>query len=603
LRKLHFVAVLLAALPLLFLSPATGSAQQALDYDVTNGHFYTQADGAPLGTSPVGYAITNDDGVPFWDAYQKYGGPYVLGYPVTGRFVYDGFVTQAMQKAVFQWRPELGRVLFLNTFDALHDKGLDGWLQAYRQTPPPFDTSPDTGLSWDQVKARHLAFLDQNQAIKTLFLSDPAWLDHYGLPVSYADEGNSFVIRAQRATLQYWKQDVPWAKAGDVTVANGGDLAKEAGLWPWDATVPSLPSSGLQASVGTPAGGSTGYRARSPEYGMDVFIYGFPSTAALDLQKAKDATFGWQRSLIQWKGIETARGHFDWTQMDQAVQASNASGIKMIATVDFGPAWARADGVANGPPDNPQDFRDFIYALVSRYKTGSPHGHIDAVEMWNEPNLAREWGGQTPNAAQYVQLLKAGYQGAKWADPTVTVLSSALTPTGTYDTASTPDDIFLQQMYDAGAKDYFDVLGAHAAGYKAPPQMSPDQVAADPNYGGHRIFTFRRVEDLRNVMVKNGDGGKQVWVTEFGWSTDPIHPAYSWFKVTQDQQAQYIVDAYKWAADNWSPWIGVMSVWNLPEPDWTQDREEYWWSIANPDGTPRSAYTKLLQARQSGYLP
>ena len=60
-------------------------------------------------------------------------------------------------------------------------------------------------------------------------------------------------------------------------------------------------------------------------------------------------------------------------------------------------------------------------------------------------------------------------------------------------------------MYDAGAAQYFDVLGAHGAGYKAPPDMSPDAVAADPSYGGHASFSFRRVEQLRDVMVRNGD--------------------------------------------------------------------------------------------------
>jgi hypothetical protein len=55
------------------------------------------------------------------------------------------------------------------------------------------------------VVARHLAFLDQNGPIKDRFLSNPSWLDHYGLPVSYADMGNSFVVRAQRAVFQYWK--------------------------------------------------------------------------------------------------------------------------------------------------------------------------------------------------------------------------------------------------------------------------------------------------------------------------------------------------------------------------------------------------------------
>jgi len=51
------------------------------------------------------------------------------------------------------------------------------------------------------------------------------------------------------------------------------------------------------------------------------------------------------------------------------------------------------------------------------------------------------------------------------------------------------------------------------------------------------------------------------------------------------------------------PWIGPMVVWNLPEPDWGTDREEYWWYIANPNGTTHPAYDALRQARQSGQLP
>ena len=161
---------------------------------------------------------------------------------MTRRFVLDGFVTQAFQKGVLQWRPEADQAYFLNTFDLLHDRGLDNWLLTYRQTPVPFDTAPDTGLSWEQVVARHLALLDQTSAIKERFLANPDWLDHYGLPVAHADMGNSFVIRAQRATFQAWKEDVPWAKKGEVSVANGGDLAKEAFLWPVERGHPPGPA-------------------------------------------------------------------------------------------------------------------------------------------------------------------------------------------------------------------------------------------------------------------------------------------------------------------------------------------------------------------------
>lgn len=631
-----------ASLPL---ETAPEQSAAALDYDLPSGHFYTQTNGSPLGTSATGFAITNEDGVLFWEFYQRLGGPYVLGYPVTGRFMYDGFVTQAMQKAVFQWRPEVKQVYFLNTFDAMHDRGLDEWLLVYRQTPKPFEVTADIGLSWDQVVRRHLTFLDQNQAIKTTFMANPYWMDHYGLPQSYADAGNAFVIRAQRATFQYWKEDVPWAKTGEVTIANGGDLAKEAGLWGKDAIVPIQPPS-QQATTGVtptplpaapsgtpvPAAAPTAaptavpttaptvvptatpvqsiqtpagvYRAASPEYGMNIFIMGAPSTTNRDLDKVRSAGFAWQKTLFQWREIEGAgKGQFNWTESDRVVAASNNAGVKIIARLDFEPYWARADRAHNGPPDNYNDFADFVYALVNRYKTGSSLGRIPAIEIWNEPNLAREWGNQQPNAADYVRLLKVGYEAAKRADPNVTVITAGLTPTGTWNAEATPDDIYLQQMYDNGAKAYFDVLGAHGAGYKAPPEMAPEAIAADPSYGGHRFFGFRRVEDLRNVMVRNGDSSKQIWLLEFGWTSDTIHPAYAWHAVSEDQKADYIVRAYKYAQTNWSGWIGVMTLWNLPAPDWNNDREEYWWSIANADGSDRPAYTRLRDARASGYLP
>ena len=208
------------------------------EYDVPNGHFFTQANGRPLGANGSGFAVTDEGGVRFWSEFQRLGGVEAVGYPVTQRFMLDGFTTQAFQKGVLQWRPEVKQAYFLNTFEVMHDRGLDDWLLAYRQTPKPFDPKPDTGLPWDKVIARHLALLDANPAIKQQFLSNPDWLQQYGLPVSSADAGNSFVIRAQRATFQYWKEDVPWAKKGDVSVANGGDLAKEAYLWPIEQAIP-----------------------------------------------------------------------------------------------------------------------------------------------------------------------------------------------------------------------------------------------------------------------------------------------------------------------------------------------------------------------------
>jgi hypothetical protein len=210
---------------------------KAADYPISGGRFFTQTNGRT--DSPSGYAVTDDGGVPIWTAFQSLGGVDALGYPVTRRFDLDGFVVQGFQKAVLQWRPDQNAFNFLNTFDVLHDRGRDDWLEVYRQTPRPLDTAPDSGLAWERVLARHVALLDKTPPpLKERFLAEPHWIDHYGLPVSVQDYANSVVVRAQRATLQYWKEAVPWAAKGSVSIANGGDLAKEAGLFPWLAVTP-----------------------------------------------------------------------------------------------------------------------------------------------------------------------------------------------------------------------------------------------------------------------------------------------------------------------------------------------------------------------------
>ena len=293
--------------------------------------------------------------------------------------------------------------------------------------------------------------------------------------------------------------------------------------------------------------------------------------------------------MFQWNFIERdGKGEFLWNEPDRLVKPINDMGFKLVARIDYQPEWARKDGAHNGPPDNLQDFGDFIYALVSRYKTGSPYGTIHAYEIWNEPNLAREWGNQPPNASEYVQLLKTAYLAAKKADPKAVIVTAGLTPTGTMSNEARPDDVFLEEMYRAGAKDYFDVLGVHAAGFKAPPEMSPDEIQARKELGGQRFFGFRRVEDLRKIMVANGDERKQVMVLEMGWTTDNREISYAWHAVTEKEKEEYIVRAYQYAKESWSPWIGAMSTIYICDSNWTPEDEQYYWALTDPNGEPRN---------------
>ena len=146
-----------------------------------------------------------------------------------------------------------------------------------------------------------------------------------------------------------------------------------------------------------------------------------------------------------------------------------------------------------------------------------------------------------------------------------------------------------------------DVLGAHGAGYDKPPTASTQQSIAENN--GCPVFTFRRVEDLRAVMERNGDAAKQVWLLEFGWTTDTVHPDRAFYAVTPEVQGQYLVDAFKYAKANWSPWIGIMTVIYIPSPDWTAGQEQFYWSITNPDGTLRPAYEALKAMPRIAAVP
>jgi hypothetical protein len=159
------------------------------------------------------------------------------------------------------------------------------------------------------------------------------------------------------------------------------------------------------------------------------------------------------------------------------------------------------------------------------------------------------------------------------------IISAGLAPTGTWFPDAIPDVDYLRMMYAAGAAPWFDVLGLNAPGYKWPPTVSPDEAEADPNIG-QRWMVFRHVEDMRGIMVAEGDAHKQVALLEVGWTTDPREDSpYHWHAVSEEQQAEYLVGAYRYAAEHWRPWVGLMVTIYIADLNWTEADEEYWWAV------------------------
>ncbi len=600
-RRLMLAAILatLALVPALS-AIAAPNANQSVQ-TATFGWF-THANGQG-GAGNLGFTVANDAVANWWDAWRNLGRENAVGYPASRRFVFDGFTVQINQKLVFQKNDAFGGLAFLNVFDIMSERGDDAWLEAVRSVPPPFNNDDERGMTWEQIRAKRLAFLDVNPAIRAAYLSAADPVSQYGLPVSFKDYGNVFVLRAQRAVFQQWKEDVPWASRGQVVIANGGDIFKERGYAGDAATPEPAPSGAPVVAAPTPApappapvpGG-----VRFPGVG-----YGFQVNAANDLPRAlqmtRDAGFNWVKIQLRWEDLEPVQGQVNWGLIDQYVNQTNAAGVRLLFSVVTAPGWSRRDDdrTVPGPPRDMQLFANFLGSLAARHK-----GKIHAIEVWNEANLWYEWGGRgRMNAGEYVDMLRRSYIAIKAADPDVVVVSGAPTPTGAPLPDAIDDLLWIQQIYAAGAKNYFDALGLHPSGYNNPPDDWIDRNSTgSTQFKGHGSFYLRRFEQIREVMVANGDQNKQIWFTEFGWaSIGNPHPEYAYAReVSEQQQAQWLVRAFELGRN--AGYVGPMFVWNLnfatgePENDRYAKRA---FAVLYPDWSPRPAYNALRDMPKS----
>ncbi|HLU08512.1 MAG TPA: hypothetical protein VK003_02520, partial [Oceanobacillus sp.] len=339
-----------------------------------------------------------------------------------------------------------------------------------------------------------------------------------------------------------------------------------------------------------------GYRVTDPPftsltYGIQAFLWWDNGSAGLHMDLIRLMGFSHVKQTFAWEDIEPVRGEWHLERGDVILDELERRSLKLVVRLSDAPDWAfpnnvpqtmDASLVVDTPPENLDDWANFCRTVAARYR-----GRVAAYQIWNEPNLSREWGGQLPDAAGYVALLRACSEAIRAVDPDAILISAGLAPTGNYDNFATPDDVYFQQMYDAGFQQYIDVVGVHAPGYTAP-EVDPADAP-----GGNRFFSFRRVEDMRRIMVANGDAARQMAILELGWTTDQIHPDMAWFAVTEEEQARNLVAGYQYAAEHWRPWIGLMSMIYMANPAWTQADEQYWWSIITPDGYTRQAFIDL----------
>ena len=86
------------------------------------------------------------------------------------------------------------------------------------------------------------------------------------------------------------------------------------------------------------------------------------------------------------------------------------------------PAWARSDKQhAERPPDNFDDYGDFVATVVGRYK-----GRVNHFQIWNEPNLGEEWTGKPD--PERIQAVKKAIAGSNLGSDAKDSIKSALSP-------------------------------------------------------------------------------------------------------------------------------------------------------------------------------
>jgi LysM repeat protein len=368
---------------------------------------------------------------------------------------------------------------------------------------------------------------------------------------------------------------------------------QNAGVAAPTATMPATPlpsATPAVAATATPGQGGGTTTGFGFDYGIEAFLV--DQEIAPLAGDISDIGMRWVKQTINWRDFEPVKGDIDFATLDEIVEGLNSAGIRILLTITAAPAWARSSNVENGPPDRFSDYADFVSALAGRYA-----GKVQAYEVWNEPNLRREWNSAAHpiGAASYYGLLQAAYAAIKAADPSALVISAGLAPTGFNDGVNAIDDrLYLRNLYSLGLGEVSDAIGAHPLGWANPPDavccVAP--VGVETHFENPSFYFLNTLNDYRQIMVEANDGSTPIWVTKFGWGTsedtDPPSANNVFLTYTSlGEQAVYVPQGFERGAE--LGFIGPMFVDNLNGCA-INNTEACAYSFIGPDGQPRPVY-------------
>jgi hypothetical protein len=305
------------------------------------------------------------------------------------------------------------------------------------------------------------------------------------------------------------------------------------------------------------------------------------STTHRQIETVKSLGVHWVRVFATWPDLEPAPGVFaqNWLNVYEKLFHELPAGTKVIVDVVDTPQWETGSSDEHTPPANPQDYAAFVGALAQRWGE-----HVAAYELWNEEDSPTWWTG-APNPTAYTQLLRATYPVLKAAEPKATVVLGGLTGN---------DYPFLEQVYKAGGKGYFDAVGVHTD--TACNIVSPYSFLREMD--GRMIpDSFLAYREVHAVMLANGDNSP-IWMTEMSWRTTDATCSEGVFAgqkaegVTQAQQAAYLAQAYHCLAQD--PYVQV-GLW-FP----LQDEGVAVSGLLNGDGSRKPSFAAMQSYVREG---
>jgi uncharacterized protein YraI len=254
------------------------------------------------------------------------------------------------------------------------------------------------------------------------------------------------------------------------------------------------------------------------------------------------------------------------------IDAAHANGFRILLSV-----VGAKDAVTNENYQN--DYAAFVGNLAG-------HG-ADAIEVWNEMNIDREWPTGQIDPAVYVRLLAKAYNEIKSKNGNTMVITGAPAPTGAEGAFGTArvwnDDRYYAGLARAGAGRYADCIGVH---YNEG-IVGPNQTSGDPRDN----YPTRYFSTMLNRAI-GPFGGKKACFTELGYLTPEgygqLPGGFAWAQGTSvSQQAAWLAQAAVRASN--SGQVRLMIIFNVDFTFFGEDPQGGYAMIRPGGGCPACA--------------